>query len=118
MMHDEMGDRYGRRARKCGACDRKGCGSARSLQVVDLQGCCHSISSAGTVGVLAEWPNVATFSDLYAHYDVVCRIGRRSTMRNRELYRTTERLFGVDGTPRRQIAHSTSLGKIVTYSET
>ena len=82
------------------------------------EGCHHSISSAGTVGVLAEWPNVATFSDLYAHYDVVCRIGRRSTMRNRELYRTTERLFGVDGTPRRQSRRDACLGKIGTNSQT
>ena len=37
MMHDEMGDRYGRRARKCGECDRQGRGSARSLRVFDLK---------------------------------------------------------------------------------
>ena len=32
------------------------------------EGCHHSISSAGTVGVLAEWQNVATFSDPEIHY--------------------------------------------------
>ena len=37
MMHDGMGDRYGRRAQKCGARDRQGRGSARSLRVVDLK---------------------------------------------------------------------------------
>ena len=37
MMHDEMGDRYGRRVRMCGGCDRQGCEGARSLQVFDLK---------------------------------------------------------------------------------
>ena len=37
MMHDEMGERYGQRARKCGACNRQGCGSARYLHVFDLK---------------------------------------------------------------------------------
>ena len=50
----------------------------------------------------AEWQNVSTFSDLQACDNVVFRIGRRSSMRNGELYRTTESFHDVDGTPRRQ----------------
>ena len=82
------------------------------------EGCHHSISSAGTVGVLAEWPNVSTFSDLHADYDVVCGIGRRSPMRNRELYRTTESFHDVDGTRRRQSRKTACLGEIGTNSQT
>ena len=56
----------------------------------------------GGLRLHAEWPNVSTFSDLHADYDVVCGIGRRSWMRHRELYPTTESFHDVDGTPRRQ----------------
>ena len=49
------------------------------------EGCHHSISSAGTVGVLAEWQNVATFSDPEIHYVIEFEKALRSNMRNRDL---------------------------------
>ena len=61
---------------------------------------------------------VSTFLDLHAHYDVVYGIGRRSWMRNRELYPTTESFHDVDGTPRRQSRTTACLGKIGTNSQT
>ena len=82
------------------------------------EGCHHSISSAGTVGVLAEWQNVATFSDPEIDYVIEFEKALRSGMRNRELYPTTERLFGVDGTPRRQSRRAACLRQIGTFSQT
>ena len=72
----------------------------------------------GGLRLHAEWPNVSTFSDLHADYDVVCGIGRRSPMRNRELYRTTESFHDVDGTPRRQSRTTACLRKIGGFSQT
>ena len=82
------------------------------------EGCHHSISSAGTVGVLAEWQNVATFSDPEIHYVIEFEKALRSTQRNRDLEGTTKRLFGVDGTPRRQSRRAACLRQIGTFSQT
>ena len=82
------------------------------------EGCHHSISSAGTVGVLAEWQNVATFSDPEVHYVIEFEKALRSTQRNRNLEGTTKRLFGVDGTPRRQSRRAACLRQIGRFSQT
>ena len=68
----------------------------------------------------AKWQNVSTFLDLHAHStrDVVCGIGRRSSMRNRELYRTTESFHDVDGTPRRQSRTTACLTQIGRFCQT
>ena len=82
------------------------------------EGCHHSISSAGTVGVLAEWQNVATFSDPEIDYVIEFEKALRSPMRNRELYRTTKSLRGMDGRSRRQARNDACLGRIGKFSET
>ena len=74
--------------------------------------------SASAVGVLAEWQNVATFSDPEIHYVTEFEKALRSPTRNRELRGTTERLFGVDGTPRRQSRRAACLRQIGTFSQT
>ena len=68
--------------------------------------------------LLVQWPNLTTFSDLQARDDVRFQIGRRSWMRNRELYPTTESFLDVDGTPRRQSDRNACLGKIGMFSQT
>ena len=72
----------------------------------------------GGLRLHAEWPNVSTFLDLHADYDMLCGIGLRSWMRHRELYPTTESFHDVDGTPRRQSRTTACLGRIGGFSET
>ena len=84
----------------------------------------RNIPSRSAAGVVlhAEWPNVSTFSDLHADYDMLFGIGLRSWMRHRELYPTTESFHDVDGTPRRQSRTTASrtacLGRIGRFSQT
>ena len=72
----------------------------------------------GGLRLHAEWPNVSTFSDLHADYDMLFGIGLRSWMRHRELYPTTESFHDVDGTPRRQSRKTACLRKIGADSQT
>ena len=59
-----------------------------------------------------------TILDLKMDDVMLFRFGLRSPMRNRELYRTTKSLRGMDGRSRRQARNDACLGRIGKFSET
>ena len=63
------------------------------------EGCHHSISSAGTVGVLAECQNVGGFVPLLARDVGARRSLIAGWMARDELYPTSYRRHAVDGLP-------------------
>ena len=88
--------------------------SDRDLQVLDLKASVTLSRSALVLDVSVS----CTILDLKMDDVMLFRFGLRSPMRNRELYRTTKSLRGMDGRSRRQARNDACLGRIDTYSQT